>query len=174
MPPNLTRRMALQRLLGSAAALGLSGCGYSLRAPYDTNIRTVYVPMFTSVTFRRDVNLMLTEAVVKEIGRRTPYHVVGTPDGADTTLNGTINWSDKNIVMPSPYNLPRQLSAMLISTVTWTDNTVKPEDRKNTNPSVVQEMFNFYPEIGDTAQEAFYKCCDKMAIQIVNMMEEPW
>ena len=168
-------RLALKWLaLGVLTSTVMGGCGYSLKAPYDPNIRTVYVPIFRSVTFRRDINFMITEAVIKEIERRTPYHVVGNPDGADTTLDGTINFSDKNIIVESPFNLPRQLTAMMVSTVTWTDNTIAPEDRKNTNPAVVQETFNFYPEIGDTAQMSFYRCCEKMAIQIVNMMEEPW
>jgi dihydropteroate synthase len=105
-------------LLTLATGLALSGCGYSVRPPYDPNIRTVYVPVFRSVTFRRDINLMLTEHVIKEIGRRTPFHVVGTAEGADSTLDGTINFSDKNLIVQNPFNLPRQLSATLVATVT--------------------------------------------------------
>ncbi|WP_435019192.1 LPS assembly lipoprotein LptE [Tundrisphaera sp. TA3] len=174
MRPNKPTRRAFGLGIAALFAVSGGGCGYTVRPPYDPNIRTVYVPIFRSVTFRRDLNLMLTEAVIKEIGRRTPYHVVGTPEGADTTLDGTINFSDKNIIVPSPVNLPRQLSTLVIATVTWTDNTVAPEDRKDTNPAVVSEMFNFFPELGDTTQAAFAKCFDKLAIQIVNMMEEPW
>ena len=39
---------------------------------------------------------------------RTPYKVVGTPDGADTVLEGTINFANKNIVVENPWNLPRE------------------------------------------------------------------
>lgn len=174
MPPSKSRRAFLREVAGSLAAFGLAGCGYTLRAPFDANVKTVYVPVFQSIMFRRDINFMLTDAVITEIGRRTPFHVVGTEEGADTTLTGTINFSDKNIIVASPFNLPRQLSTFMVATVTWTDNSIPDEERKNTNPAVVSEMFNFYPEIGDTAQEAFQKCCEKLAIQIVNMMEEPW
>jgi hypothetical protein len=161
--------------LGLALALLPAGCrvtGYSIRPPYDTRIRTVYVPVFKSITFRRDVNIMLTDLVIKEIERRTPYKVVGTPEDADSTLEGTINFSDKNVIVESPFNLPRQLTSTLVVTATWTDN--KAEKKENANPAVIAETFNFYPEIGETAQAAFYRTCEKLAIQIVNMMEEPW
>jgi hypothetical protein len=162
-------------LLGLALVASSPGCkiaGYSIRPPYDTRVKTVYVPVFKSVTFRRDINLMLTELVQKEIERRTPYKVVGNPEGADTTLEGTINFSDKNVILENPFNLPRQLTAMMIVQATWTDN--KAEEKKPPNPALISELFNFYPEIGETAQAAFYRTCEKLAVQIVNMMEEPW
>ncbi len=173
---SVSRRSTMIGLaLGLAQAALTPGCkatGYSLRAPYDTKIKTVYVPVFKSITFRRDVNLMLTELVIKEIERRTPYKVVGTPEDADTTLEGTINFAEKNVIVESPFNLPRQLTSTMIVMATWTDN--KAEKPENPNPAVIAETFNFYPEIGETSQAAFYRTCEKLAVQIVNMMEEPW
>jgi hypothetical protein len=162
-------------ILGLALAALAPGCkvtGYSIRAPYDTKIKTVYVPVFKSVTFRRDLNIMLTEAVIKEIERKTPYKVVQDPDEADSTLEGTVNFSDKNLVVENPFNLPRQLTTTMMVTATWTDNTV--EKKEAPNPAVIAEIFNFYPEIGESAQAAYYRTCEKLAVQIVNMMEEPW
>ena len=162
-------------LVGLALATLSTGCkttGYSIRPPYDTKVKTVYVSVFKSVTFRRDINLMLTELVVKEIERRTPYKVVGTPDDADTTLEGTVNFSDKNVVLENPYNLPRQLTTTMVVLATWTDN--KAEEKKPPNPAIIADTFNFYPEIGETAQAAYYRTCEKLATQIVNMMEMPW
>ncbi len=174
-----TVRLGLPRsaliLVGLALAAVAPGCkitGYSIRPPYDTNIKTVYVPIFKSVTFRRDINLMLTEQVIKEIERRTPYKVVGSPEEADTTLEGTITFSDKNVVLESPYNLPRQLTTTMVVMATWTDN--KAEEKKAPNPAVISDTFNFYPEIGESAQAAYERTCEKLATQIVNMMEQPW
>ena len=166
---DFTRAVGL--ILGLALVTGCGGTGYSIRAPYDTKIKTVYVPVFKSTTFRRDVNLQLTELVIKEIERRTPYKVVGRPEDADTTLEGTVNFSDKNVVVESPFNLPRQLTSTMIVFATWTDN--KSEEKKAPNPAGISETFNFYPEIGETAEAAFYRTCEKLAVQIVNMMEEP-
>ena len=160
---------------GMVALGGCTGCkltGYSVRAPYDANIKTVYVPSFQSVTFRRDINLQMTELVIKEIGRRTPFKVVGKPEGADTTLSGTINYAEKNVVVENPSNLPRQLTATLIVSVTWTDNNA--EEKKSPNPALVAQTFNFYPEIGEPVEAAFYRNSEKMATEIVNMMEQTW
>ena len=161
--------------IGTLLIIGVAGCratGYSIRAPYDTNVKTVYVPTFQSVTFRRDINFQLTNLVIQEIERRTPYKVVGKPDDADTTLSGTINYAEKNVVVENPNNLPRQLTATVVVAVTWTDN--KATEKTNTNPAVVAETFNFYPEIGEPVEAAFYRNSEKMAVQIVNMMEQTW
>ena len=162
-------------VLGLALATLAPGCkilGYSSQPPYDRNIKTVYVPVFKSVTFKRDINIMLTELVQKEIERRTPYKVVGTPVDADTTLEGTVNFSDKNVILENPYFLPRQVTTTMVVMVSWTDN--KATEKKPPNPAVVAETFNFYPEIGESTQTAYYRTCEKLAVQIVNMMELAW
>jgi hypothetical protein len=178
MPELRSRPKFVLVVLAALLACSLAGCkvtGYSIRPPYNTQIKTVYVPTFKSTTFRRDVNLQLTELVCKEIERRTPYKVVGNPDGADSTLEGSINYTEKNIVIEGAQaNLPRQLTSTIIITVNWVDNTVSTDDRKNANPAVVADTFNFYPEIGETASAAYYRTAEKIAAQIVNMMEEPW
>ena len=64
--------------------------GWHVGAPYDTSdVKTVFV-YFKTQTFRRDLQLMLTEAVTKEINLRTPYRVVGNPEQADSILRGVI------------------------------------------------------------------------------------
>jgi hypothetical protein len=165
----LRRAFACLLLLIVAATTG-AGCGYSIRPPFSDQIRTVYVPVFRSVSFRRDVNLMLTEAVQKEIIKRTPYKVVGKPEGSDATLEGSVNFADKNLIVENPFNFPRQLNAKLTVAVTYapTNASKRPE------PVVVSETVNFIPEIGESSQAAFQKACDRLALQIVSMMEEKW
>ena len=166
-----TRSRTATAIAAIAIVTSLSGCGYSVRPPFDAAIRTVYVPVFRSVSFRRDVNLQLTEMIIKEIENRTPFKVVGKPEGADSTLEGVINFADKNLIIENPFNLPRQLTATLTVAVTWTDNrttkTVKP-------PVVVTEMVNFFPEVGETSSSAFARANQKLAQQVVSMMEQKW
>ncbi len=170
----LRDRWSLAAWLALGAVLGgLSGCGYSFRAPFDKSVRTIYVPIFKSQTFRRDLNLQLNELLCKEIERRTPYKVVGTLEGADMILDGIINYDLKNTVVENPYNLPRQLNATISVSVTWTQNPPTEEDKRR-RPTVVAETVNFAPEIGETALTAFYKVNQSLATQIVDMMEEPW
>jgi hypothetical protein len=167
-----TRRELLK--LGLAAAgLGLSGCGYSVRPPGYPDVKTVYVPVFRTITFRREVQLMLTEAVIKEIEERTKYKVVGTPEEADTILEGTINFSEKNLVVENPQNLPRALNTGVSATIRWIHNPPLEQER-NAPPVSVGESVNFIPEIGETSLTAFYKTCQNLATQIVDMMDTPW
>ena len=150
------------------------GCGYSIRPPYDTSIRTVYVPIFRSYTFREDMNLKLTVCVIKEIERRTPYKVVGSPEGADTTLSGIVNYVDKNILVENPNNLPRHLIATVNASVTWEDNRPSRDKKKPAPSTVLSESVSFYPELGETASLGYQKAFDRLAQQIVGMMEQAW
>ncbi len=172
---NATVHPSRRDLLRLAALFlaGEAGCGYSIRAPYDTSIRTVYVPVFRSLSFRRDIQLQLTELTIKEIEKRTPYKVVGTLEEGDTILEGTINYADKNTVVENPDNMPRQLTTMVNATVNWIHNP--PLDfEKNRAPTVIAETVNFAPEVGETTLTAFYHTCQNLATQIVDMMEVAW
>src|SRR6187200_1904171 len=99
---SVARRAFLGRAAWSALGatlFGLSGCApYRLGTDslYSCKIRTVYVPVFESNSFRRGLGERLTEAVQKEIERRTPYKVVGSPN-ADSVLTGRIRTEAKGV-----------------------------------------------------------------------------
>ncbi len=156
-----------------AAAIPFAGCGYHFTAPYDRSVRTVFVPIVKCQSFRREINLQLTELVIKEIERRTPYKVVGSPEGADTLLEGTIQFADKNTVVESPYNIPRGMNGSITVAVKFTHNPPTAEEQKRATTQV-QETVNFVPEVGETTETAFYRVCFNIATQIVDMMESPW
>ncbi len=78
-------------------ALVASGCasnpndGYTVgnASAFDKSIRTVHVPIFANTTYAKGLEFELTDAVVKEIQRVTPWKV--TSSGfADTQLEATI------------------------------------------------------------------------------------
>lgn len=81
--------------LVSAAALLHSGCasdpskGYAFGSGHRTDIRTVSVPIFDNTTFNHGLEFQLTEAIIKEIHRVTPWRVSGR-DGAESVLTGVI------------------------------------------------------------------------------------
>ncbi len=78
--------MALIVTLGACA----SGCGYHAGSLISSDIRTVHVPMFDNMTFRRGLEFRLTEAVQQEILRRTHLKIVPAAE-ADTTVTGAIS-----------------------------------------------------------------------------------
>ena len=104
---------AARAVIVALALAGPTGCGYSIRPPFDANIKTVYVPVFRSFSFYKDINFRLTELLIKEIKDLTPYKVVGSPEEADSTLEGITRFFEKNIMLENPYNLPRHLSASI-------------------------------------------------------------
>jgi hypothetical protein len=157
-----------------SALLVWAGCGYSIRPPYSPKIKTVYVPVFKSVSFQRNLNLQLTELLIKEIQNRTPFKVVGSPEGADATLEGTISFVDRNLGVENPNNLPRQLMQMVMVNVRFIDNRTQDEKVKDLPPVAITDLAPFFPEIGETAQLGAYKAMQKMVEQIVGMMETPW
>jgi hypothetical protein len=176
--PGPTSRVPAARLSGTLIMIMLvgtmlSGCGYTIRAPFDKSVKTVFVPVFRTQSYRRDLNLNLCEMVQKEIMQRSPYKVVGRPEGADTILEGTINFADKNTVVENPFNLPRELNATVSVAVKWTHNP-PTEAEKSKPPTTVSETVNFIPEVGETALTAFYRVNQRLAAQIVDMMEQPW
>lgn len=86
-------------LWGAALAAGLvaamNGCssdparGYSFASTYQSDVKTVAAPIFENTTFSHGLEIALTDAVVKELHRSTPWRVTSL-DQADTTLSGTI------------------------------------------------------------------------------------
>jgi hypothetical protein len=147
--------------------------GWHVQAPYDTSdVKTVFV-YFKTQTFRRDLQLMLTEAVTKEINLRTPYRVVGDPTKADSILKGVITVTDKNLVVEAPTNLPREVNGMMTVYVNWTHNPPTEFEEKRP-PTLVTEVNNFIPEVGETTLSAYMQIVQSIAKQMVDMMEHPW
>jgi Lipopolysaccharide-assembly len=147
--------------------------GWHIGAPFDTSeVKTVFV-YFKTQSYRRDLQLMLTEATQKEISMRTPFTVVGRPDLADSLLRGVITMDAKNLVVEAPTNLPRELNATMTVYINWTHNP-ETEDEKKRLPTQVTEVNNFVPEVGETTLSAYTQLIQSIAKQIVDMMEQPW
>lgn len=172
--PHATRRLAAALAVALALPALLVGCGYSIRPPYNATIRTVYLPVFQSFRFRRDLNIQLTEMLRAEIVNRTPYKVVANPEGADARLEGTVIFDDKNVMVENPYNLPRHILGTMTVNVKYTDNRSGVSRSKAIPAAVVTESAPFYPEIGEPAQAGFQKAMKEIVRDIVSMMEEPW
>lgn len=89
---SMGRSVAVLALVAAASVISLPGCvtGYELTSSYDQNIRTVAVPIWENTTFAHGIEFQLTEAIIKEIHRSTPWKVINTPGQADAALVGSI------------------------------------------------------------------------------------
>lgn len=158
--------------------LGCAGYQVGNDTLYPTSIRTVHVPVFHSESFRPHLGERLTEAVVKEIERRTPYKVVGSPQGADSTLSGRIVGETKRVVIAGRTGDPREVQVHLAVMVSWIDHrgNVIREQAVPLPPELVSVAgaASVVPEVGQSVATAHQTSIARLAEQIVGLMEAPW
>lgn len=156
----------------------LAGCGYMVGNAYGPEVRTVEVPLFENETFRRGLEYQLTEAVQKEIQTRTPYRL-SKGLGSDTRLTGRIVGVQKTVLGETQYDDPRELQVAMFVVVTWEDlrtGQLLASQEVPLQPQAIPVIgqAEFAPEIGQSLATATQEATDRLARQIVNMMEAPW
>lgn len=164
-----------------AVAAALSGCaGYQIgnQSLYPGNIQTVYVPMFESNSFRRNLGERLTEAVMKEIELKTPLKVVSTPN-ADSILSGRLSRDTKHVVVQNSFGDPRNSEINFYVDVQWIDrhnNTILRNGCVPLGPDLAQVVgtADVVPEVGQSIATAQQQAIQRLAQQIVALMEAPW
>lgn len=154
------------------------GCGYVVGGAYAPEIRTVHVPTFTNETYRRGIELQLTEAVQKRIQDHTPYRLA-PPYEADTRLVGRIIDIRKRVVNQNEYDDPRELEFQLAIEVRWEDarsGQVLATRDVPLDPNAAHLVSNpsFAPETGQSLATATQDAVDDLAREIVGMMEASW
>jgi len=168
-------------LLALLAALPAGGCAaYRIgnESLYPTDVHTVYVPIFECASFRRHLGERITEAVMKEIELKTPYKVTGDST-ADSILVGRIVGETKRVVVENKFDEPRELEVGLQVQVSWLDRQRNLIRQCEPIPVpldlvAVTESSAVVPEVGQSIATAHQKTIQRLAQQIVAMMEAPW
>ncbi len=171
-------RLATGLLAGLAALAGCAGYQIGNQSLYPVDVQTVYVPMFESNSFRRNLGERLTEAVMKEIELKTPLKVVSTPN-ADSILSGRITKDTKHVVVQNPYGDPRESEINLHVDVQWIDRHSNAILRHGSVPlgpdlAAVIGTADIVPEVGQSVATAQQQAIQRLAQQIVALMEAPW
>ncbi len=178
----------LQRLAAALAAallpallagcLGLSNYQFGARTMFPPGVETVYVPVFECKSYRRELGVELTEAVIKEIERRTPFKVVPSTS-ADTILTGTITTETKHLLFESLTGDPREMEVSLAVKVSWTYQ--RGGEVQAIPPVPVPEAVvnvsaanGVVPEVGHSIATSHQAAIKRLAEQIVSLMEKPW
>lgn len=164
--------------LSMACVMAMSGCGYHMGAPFNAEIRSIYVPTFTSNVARRGLEFQLTEAVQTQIKNRTHFRLVKEPM-ADTKLTGRIVRADKNLLGQTQFSDPRELQLNLAVEIKWEDlrsGQILAEQRVPIATDIVKQVSQgeFAPEVGQSLVTAEQKAIDQLARDIVDKMELPW
>ena len=151
---------------------------FGARTLFPPNIETVNVPVFDSSSFRRELGEELTEAVIKEIERRSNYKVV-SGGSADTILTGKIVSETKHLLFQTREGDPRESELNLVVKVNWVDQ--RGQTIRNIPPVTVPSELvsigaasNLVPEVGQSVATAHLKAVQRLAEQIVSLMEMPW
>jgi hypothetical protein len=165
-------------LCAGLSAVAIAGCGYNLGSPYSAEIRSVHVPTFSSSSNRRFFEYQLTEAVQKQIQQRSHFRLVKEED-ADTRLTGRIVDATKRAVGQTGNSDPRELQVNLQVEVTWEDlrtGQILRQQRVPITPEALQlaAQSELAPEVGQSMATGTREVVDRLARNIVDMMEAPW
>ncbi len=217
------RRLALAGLFCLVALLpactdgrNFTVLGYTTKPNYNTDYKTVHVPIFKNRTFEKRLEFDLTTEVVRQIELKTPYRVVPCWKDADTELSGTIAGATKSILNRNQLNEIREAETTLVVELVWRDLktgeilsrpkkadaatplnvqipgllaiTGNPDDLAMFAPPppppgeaplasgvvVARSMAHFIPELGESITTSHQKNVQRLATQIVSLMECPW
>ncbi len=125
----MTRRAGRHLVLAlCAVACGAAaGCasdptkGYAFGSAHRQDIRTVAVPMFDNTTFSHGLEAQLTDAVITEVHRTTPWRVAPAQT-AETALTGTITGASlRRLSRQQGTGLAQELAVELTVSFEWKD-----------------------------------------------------
>jgi len=125
----LTKRVGLRwtMALGLCFAGVVSGCssdartGYSFQSTYPTGIQTISVPIFSNSTMNIGVETEITEAVIKELQRSSPFKVTRETD-AQTVLVGVVRQVEmRRLSLDSTTGLTQELAVSMTIDFDWSD-----------------------------------------------------
>ena len=158
---------------------GLAGCsadptrGYSFNAPHDATVRTISVPIFTNETYSSGFEVRLTEAIIKELQRATPWRVVGSANAA-TTLTGSVDSIEMTrLTSRRKTGLIQEQALRVAVSFHWVDNrTGEPRvSRKN-----FTAISSFIPHrgVGEPIEIAEASVVRELARDIVAELRSDW
>lgn len=162
----------------ASALLVLSGCssdptqGYSFANTYDTEARTIQVPIFQNKTYYKGVESELSEAIIKEVQNKTPWIIDPSP-AADTTLNGTITSVQLRQTATDPSGYVQELGYIITVDFEWVDNTTGKTIVGRRNFSGAD---TFVPSLGVSEKIEYGQtsASQRMAKDIVSELRTKW
>lgn len=164
-----------------ALALSCTGCnstggglfGYTGQALYPEGVRTVAVEIFDNKSFERGVEFDLTEAVAKEIERRTPYKITHRST-ADTVLTGTVyNVTRQSLSRTFDGGIPQEVQVVVSAQFQWKDLRSGEVLRARDSLSGTGEHVPTRP-VSEPYELAQHTAVQELADAIVSVMRRDW
>jgi hypothetical protein len=170
-------RYGLMVVLAVAALPGCAPYRMGHQALFTSEIRTVHVPVFRSVSFRPGLGERLTEAVVREIQANTNL-LISDESSADTILTGQIVDDNKRVVAENRYDDVRSYERAISINLVWSDKAGNPIGQ----PVAIRPLIEFaagsssiaIPEAGPSMATTEQAVLDRLAKDIVAQLHAPW
>lgn len=177
-PTSLVSQLVCATVALLCASTGCAAYRFGPTSMFRPGIRTVHVPAVRNDTFRHDLGARLSEALVKEIERRTPYKVSCDPN-ADSTLTCRVVNEGKRVLTETDTDDPRALDAAVSVRATWTSRGGEMLMQNNVIPTedlaiTFGQDARFVPEAGQSIDSATQDAIEKLAARIVSQMEIRW
>ncbi|MFN7875128.1 MAG: LPS assembly lipoprotein LptE [Pirellula sp.] len=158
--------------------VGCAGYRFGNRSLYRNDIRTIHVPVVRSDSFRPELGVLMTEAIQKEIERRTPYKLSEFAT-SDSVLNCRITADSKRVTAETPTDESRLLQSVMSVEVQWVDRRNVPLIETRFLPNGETTFYfadneNFVPEAGQSIATANQRLAERLANHIVDQMETRW
>jgi hypothetical protein len=172
----------VRRLLPLLIALAspiLAGCatdptrGYAFTSAHPAHVHSIAVQIFQNETFTRGIEIDLSDALVKEIQRATPYRVVTTGD-AQTVLTGTITRSRlQQLTVARTTGMGEEIAVDLYVDFEWRDaRTGEPLIRRENLRAV--EVFVPARPTNERLELGQHAAVQEMARAIIAEMRASW
>ncbi len=164
-----TMRIAMTLL--SVGAVVSSGCGYSAKRPFSTDIQSIHVEMFQSKEFRRELEFRLTEAIVKRIEMDTPYRIAPRRT-ADAVMTGEILSVDNRTFGDDfDTDLPREIGSTIVV-------RFRLQDMRTGEILAQRRRFvyqtSYIPPVGETFDQGMTRGLEGLAEKMVESIESDW
>lgn len=172
------------RQLGSlvalfAAALLIPACaadptqGYSFASAHDASIQTVAVPIFQNDTFHTGVELTLTQDLIKQIQRQTPWRVTSS-DNADAVLTGSITKvSLRNLTTRTGVGFVQEMAVQMTVEFEFVDNRTGKTLTSRTNYSALGSFVPSNPT-GERIDVGYAGASQTLAEDLVGDLQSAW
>lgn len=171
---------ATATLLTAIQLVGCAAYRVGTNSLYAPDIRTIYIPMVESDSYRRDLGERLTEALVDEVELKTPYKVVASPN-ADAVLSVRLLNDIRRTLVEDAFDATRAAENNLRAEVSLVN-------RRRTGFAPAQPLLLdlpaelvdigqtslMVPAAGQTVASSQQVAIERLAQQIVGTMEEPW
>ena len=159
------------------APVGCASYQFGQSARFPRNVRTVYVPLIESESFRRYLGERLTEAVCKQIETDTPYKVVDDPN-ADTVLYVRLVNDTKRLLINNIQGDVRDSELNFQINVSWVNRRGVSIGQQNV--PLPQELVDvgqtsdLIAEYGRSTATQQQEIIDRLASRSVGLMEAAW